>query len=300
MTLKSYEKVVGKISIDLARNTPAFNFCQTKPGKKFQDEFGDLIKEINTATAIRSVISFWDFYLSYIDEYFNKKSKSNSITNTLTPELFEILVNYLTETKENDFLQMLQIWFPLFLKSINSYFILALYAYIDNYFKSIYKLLMKTYSAESIVNFLTSLIPFRNPGDKFSVLSKNLPLTLSKEELGKILDKKNWQQTFKKMMKVRNDLAHVHPKVTKQVLEKNFPKLFNIAHKRCVKILNDNLKKNQNEDVKKAILKFFDKIESDLQMSFFLNEIGKACYGFIAIFDILINEFLEKKNVLYD
>ena len=294
-------ELIEEIADDLKKEKPELKACKTTPGKKFQKELNDLMNLMRQGNLFQISLDMISFLLKEINEILSKESiinlddeilikpvKENSQIKEFKVKLKDIF-NPLKIPKP---LQKIANNIPLYLETINSYYILALFAYIDYYCTSVFELLISQNCNKKIEKLLFYLRPKANPNIQINIIKDNLGL-INNVDLKKLLKGKTWQKSFEKLITLRNILAHEEPKVKKQVLSENFPSLYKIAQKKA----NDEFNK-QTEDNPKLNQEELEKLQKvtkpNFEMMLLLTDIGKECYGYLALIDILIDYFPNK------
>jgi len=304
LDFKELEKHVEYVAHDLMNEKPEFNTCKTKPGIKFQKELNDLLTLVRTGNFVPMMFDLSNWVIEGIIQMLSKEDvldqnevlelKSTQEISKI-PEVKITIKDILKSLKLPDYVQKIIDNLPLFLEPLNSYYILALFAYIDYYSTSIYEVIISENCNDNVKELLLYLRPRRNPNTQINILVDNLDL-ITKTELNKLLVGKTWKKTFEKLINLRNILAHEEPKVKKQALFDNFQKLHKIVKKKLVLIF-----KQQNQkklDAGKDInLELQELMRPYLEILLLQVEIGKECYGYLSLIDLLIYNFLEIENV---
>jgi len=300
MKYKTLEKEVGLTIKKLEQEKPEFISCLTEPGKKFQKEFSDLVSLVRKSYSVPMVfqlistfmVTFYEKmqvqYKEDLDEEFEVKSTKK--TSKIKKRKFN-LKDVINDLGISNFFQKIEYELPVYLEALNSYYIHALFAYIDFYLSSIYETIISSYSDDKIKELLLTLKPRRNINYQLTLLNDNLKL-IGKENLKDLLSKTTWLQTFKKLIDFRNVLAHEEPKVKQQLLFDEFPVLLKKANELTKKDFESDKQKDTDMDFI-DLYKLHGIIEPNMKTMFLLIEIGKECYGYISIIDILIDDFLK-------
>jgi len=299
MNEEELKKQIEIINTDLLDKKPKFKVCITLPGVKFQQEFNDLMDLVKKGNLIQITFDMIDWFVNFIIRDIEKKELDEEIEISPTKESSKIkkskkkisdIIKELLPNKLHDLFKEV----PKFLEALNSYFILALFAYIDFFTKSLYDLLVKEYCDKEVNDLFLSLPPKGNPKVRIKIILENLHI-ISDEKLNELLDNKTWKKTFEKFIKMRNILAHEAPLVKKQALIDNFPTLNNKAKDDFKLELKET--KIKNPDFTEEDLNEFSAIiKPCLEMLILLMEIGKECYGYLSIVDFLLNDFIQNRT----
>jgi len=300
MKNETLKQEIEIIISNLEKKESEFTSCLTVPGKKFQKELSDLVRLVRKTYSIPLVFQLISTFLDSLYEKITKENKEvlDEEYEVITKKNASIIKKRKFNLREtiNDigitnFMQKFEHELPIYLESLNSHYILALFAYMDHYLSSIYELIVTSYSDPKIRKLLLNLRIRGNLNFQLDFIFDNLKL-LSKKKFKELLQEKTWQSTFKKIIKFRNVLAHEEPKVKKQVLFKEFPNLYEKATELTKNDFADDIQKNTDFDFL-DLDKLHDIVEPNVKTMFLLIEIGKECYSYISFFDILIDNFLK-------
>jgi len=301
MKYKTLEKEVDLLLTTFTKEKPEFTSCLTEPGLKFQKEFSELVGLVRKTYSIPVVFQIFnttliDFYDKISENYKEELEEEFEVKSTKESSKFEKsrfkLKELIDKIGISNFFQKIEYELPIYLEALNSYYILALFAYIDYYLSSIYEIIITTYSNEKIKKLLLKIEPRRNIDWQLNLLNDNLKLAVSKSKLKELLKETSWQKTYKNLIKFRNILAHEEPKVKQKILFEKFPNLLIKAEELTKKDFESDKQKNTDVDFV-DLDKLQEILEPTIKTMFLLIEIGKECYGYISIIDILINDFLK-------
>lgn len=293
---------VDKLNEDLLDDQTLFNHFKTKPGKQFQKDFSSLTKFAEFTNIIPNIFSI----ISPILEDFKKRISETeaNIPKKLSIEFIdennEVIGKEIIEVKDLllDFVEPIKIpqeFEPKIIdmtKRVNSYYFLALHAYIDNYTNSILDLLVRKYCKPISVNYFGKLELKGNSKDKLKSI-KNRLIQFPPDDFNKILNGITWSETLSKLFDIRNIFAHVEPKAGLEILVEYFPLIVENTKKEIQSKIKVSIEPNSNLDTKLSneILEIILPIFHILAV---LVKIGNECYGYLALMDLLIYGFLKK------
>jgi hypothetical protein len=299
MNTEEIKNLIDQIANDMKKEKPEFNACLTKPGITFQNELSKLITLLRKGNLSQMVSNILTWFFDIIDNQFlsnteigNKKIEVHLIDDTSKVEIFTLeMKDVLQEIKIPEPFQKVFDNLPIFIEALNTYFILALFAYCDYYATTIYELIVKNNSNKNIESLLFYLHPRGNPKVQIKTIIEKLDI-ITEEEFFKCLNPNTWDSTFKMLIKLRNTLAHENPVVKKENLHNYFSALYMVNKELLEKIYQQNKEENENLSFEES-KQLQELIKPALETVTLLTEIGKECYGYISIIDILIDDFLK-------
>jgi hypothetical protein len=299
MEQKIIENKLKELEANIAKVDIKFESCLTNPGKKFQADLYKLIRLLEKSYSIPVLLQFFNSSKSILFDQISQQGEidlDNDIVITITGDGLEIpplktsFRKLIDDLDVSDPIQNIERELPVYLDALNSYYILSLFAYIDYYISEIYKLLVTTFSESKIHELLTELKPRGKLTDQieFIVINSNI---ITKNKFDKLFVDNKWDKIFGIFVKLRNILAHENPQMKIITLQREFNELYEsctLEIQESYTNLRDVVKPNiPNYDHLVEIIKPFIETET------LLIEIGKNCFGYIALVDILIDDFLK-------
>ena len=293
MDFEELKKQMDELTNELKKEPPEYKYLKTDSGKNFQDNFVELMGILNISNIIAlisPIISIMikifsngveEFAPSVKEKALKKENLSDSELEDTLKILLEKFLSTDSDTKMNEIITK-------FLNQINSYYFLALYAYIDLYSMSIYKYVISNLEEEQLFDIVINFNAMDNPTKRIGCIKKTLNL-INETRFNKLLRGRTWKESIEKLIELRNFLAHRDPILRKSLLEEKFPKTVKTkALKQTKKVFQQEAFNNLNNHVLTKIRKI---IEPNLLILFMLIEIGKDCYGYLALIDTLFDDY---------
>lgn len=305
MNENDLKRLVKDFTKKMNESPPNYNLFKTVHGKNFQTEMEDLmdtIDLINILPSLPDVATFMIEGLENIDGMdkddkniigldeeieliVKKQDKIISIKKTTLKELLDSIKNPITSNGEDsEFLSKS-------IHRVNSYYFLALFAYLDQYVNSILQDILTKYRAKHCIEFFDEFRRNREP--KF-ILEK-IRNKLEKGNIEKITilpEGKPWHVSFNTMLNLRHKFAHKQPKARRELLDEKFERISNDFSIDSKKIFDKYLQSQFLSD--KLILRYYNAIKPHFETLLILKQIGKECIGYLALYDHIIADFFKK------
>ena len=304
MNIDEIKKLIVEIEKGLKNSPIVYTGYLTTSGKVFENDYRVLLEFTNFSNIIFGLSNLFQPF----SEFANKVSEDimkEFVVNMRVPESF-------TDEDTSKARRILGNNFELFLDQIekesklkekiigylehqNSCFFLSLYSYMDNYLNTISELIKPHLDEDNLQKLESVFETNKGLNEKISTIKNVLPLC-SDSDFGSLLKGRAWEITFCNFIKRRHDMAHKDPKVKLLILEKYFKKQTDNARSNMQKISKGLSTEpgSINLDILRQYLERFISIfKINIMTLFTLIEIGKECFGYFAIIDILIFSKIE-------
>lgn len=285
------KKQMNKLENELKKDSPKYEFLKTKPGKIFQDNFVELMGIVNLSNfsaaispiILRIIKSFDKSWNDFTPDFKDKALKKENLSESeLTDSLDLFIEKFLTIDSDKNLDEIIS----KILNIINSYYFLALYAYIDLYSMSLYKFIISQLEEDELYETVIGFNAMENPSKRIWSIKKTLNV-IDDEKFDELRNGRTWKESFEMLIELRNFIAHRDPKLRISLLEERFPRaLKSKAKKQIKKVFNHQAFIQLDNQV---LSKIKEITESYLLTLFLLKEIGKECYGYLALIDNLID-----------
>jgi len=308
---KEYTKnksFIDKLQRDLAKDKTEFKHFMTDAGKQFQDDFNSLMKFTEETNVIPNlsplIIPVFNALKKHLED--SQKDDPLKVILKIVDKNDNILAEEIMEMKVliSDFFNSIKIpetFEPKIIDMtirINSYYFLALRAYIDNYVRMLFELLVDTCCNPITIDFFKNLEMKGNPKDKLKSIRNKL-ICYPTDDFNLLLSGITWGENFSKFFKIRNKFAHEKPEAELSILIEHFPnivdKMKGETEKKILNVLKTNpkLDPKMESEIKSTLIPIFHILSV-------LIKIGKECYGYLSFIDFMVYEFIKKdliKNV---
>jgi len=302
LEMDELKQIVDKLNNNLLSNSFEEGSFVTPAGKVFHENFVSLINftffGILTIETVPIGLSFLNFIKGRFkigelsDRILVKLARETPLTEEETEAVQKL---YIEDIKNKDIVEVAEDMIkdnPFYNKDFRakerlySHYIISLYAYYDSYVISLFKYIEGNLSNFDYVD-VRKINAFEDPKEKLNKLRIHFNL-IDKKELDKLLIVKRWETDISKLKDVRDKLVHRDPDA--KVID--IRQVFLESNKEAKKITKKFYKHEdfENYPFLKKLLKDFSPI---LDLLYLLMEIGKNCYGFLAIFDNLIHNYFE-------
>lgn len=285
------KKQMDKLENELKKDSPEYEFLKTQPGKIFQDNFVELMGIIslsNILAAISPIISriiksFENSWNDFTPDVKDKALKEEKLSESeVSFSLGLIIEKFLTVESDNNLDEIIS----KILNIINSYYFLALYAYIDLYSMSLYKFVISQLEEDELFETVKGFNAMENPGKRIWSIKKTLNV-IEDKKFDELRKSRTWKESFEILIKLRDFIAHRDPKLRVSLLEEKFSSTIKTKAKKQIKKAFDHQAFIKLDD--RVLSKIKEIIEPYLLILFLLLEIGKDCYGYLALIDNLID-----------
>ena len=292
---------MNELEEELQNDSPKYEFFRTEIGKKFEDQFEDLMNFATLSNFLSQIPYLYTIFSDWLnniqkktfEKYKGKVERNEDLSEEEQKEVKDIFTGELSKvlksTKTN---QKLKDTVSGFMERINSYFFLAYYAYLDVYVNSLFDFLKSRLEPDMYVLLQEKFDSKKYKNDQINVI-KNSIILISPEDFGSILKGRTWKESFDALIDRRHFMAHEDPLARYQMLKERFKKVVKKAEKRVKEFPKQFVSKK--EDIK-LFSKFFDKIKINLTILFSLIEIGNDCYSYLALIDTLIVETFQDET----
>ncbi|NHJ48075.1 MAG: hypothetical protein FK733_09835 [Asgard group archaeon] len=297
MEINMLVELMNNLEQNLNDSPPIYNSFKTKVGKKFENNFKELMEFTNLGNALSNIPYLYtissDFfdkfkiieYLPFVIKLFSDEPLSDIEQNELKEKIIHDItiiiesIEVKPETNEN---------VSKYMERINSYFFLAYFAYLDVYIKSIIEYLESILNPELFELLNEKIKSKRERNDLINIIKKTLSL-ITPEEFGLVLKKRSWKRSFDTLLDRRHFMAHNDPKARFGMLEAKFKEVTDKAKKQTNKLQKELASQFNKKNLVKKIL---DGLKFNLLVYFTLLEIGKDCYSYLALIDVLIEDYV--------
>jgi len=283
----------------MKKSPPVYTGYLTIPGNVFENDYRVLLEFTNFSNIIFGLSNLFQPFSEFankVSEDFMKEFVVNmrvpeSFTDEETSKARRILVNncelFFEQIEKESKIKEKIIGY---LEHQNSCFFLSLYSYMDNYLSIISELIKPHLDEDNLQKLEFVFKSNKGLDEKISTIKNVLPLC-SDSDFGSLLKDRAWEITFSNFIKRRHDMAHRDPKVKQLMLEKYFKKQTDNARSNMEKIpkeLSIEPKSNNLDILRQYLERFISIFKINIMTLLTLIEIGKECFGYFAIIDILI------------
>ncbi len=201
------------------KDTPIFDGFKSEPGKEFQTSFNELLGFISLGNLALGGIELYPLIQEIIKNIYkklprdmkrkaiNEESFSDLEIEESKPLIKNIAYNLVNSFEPNDELKEK---LSNFIERINSYFFLALYAYMEYYIEKLYESIRCNFDKKDILD-LDELINKRGDLNKKINKIKNKLKLVNRFEFGDLIRGKSWKKNFDNFLCSRHFMAHKTP-----------------------------------------------------------------------------------------
>jgi len=297
MNQNELEILVNEFKMKLNKSPPDFNLFLTEPGKKFQTEIVDLMGFISIGNIIPALPGILSTILESVKNRINTNldfdvliipKKNNSILHEQNLKIDDILDDF---NRSVSISKEVTLMISRFIARLNSYYFLALFAYIDHYVNSLYKLILSNYSKEDCIDLFDSFRPKGKPKEILLKIKEKMDLG-EITKINQLPDGEPWWESFSSLLNIRHKFAHKEPIARKELLYKNFKRISDNVIKDIKSLFVNNL---SNQNIENELISEIQNIlKPNFESLIILVQIGKECIGYLAIYDNLISEYFRK------
>jgi len=295
------QELVKEFNAKMKESPPKFDIFLTENGKNFQKEIMNLFDFLDFNSILPSTPEIIPVFLKDLKNKigenvdldseieYNVKFQEFSLTEKKPlGEYMDSFSNPITINEDGS---------ALITKSINrmnSYYFIALFAYMDHYVKSIHKDILTRYRAKQCIEYFDE---FRRRATNLKSILESIRNKLVMgvaKEIHNLNDVNQWCDTFNKMKDLRHEFAHIRPEIRREVLGENF------------KVISDEIRKSAKTEFSKYTTssnpddelesKLFTVIKPYFETLLILREIGKHCLSYLAVHDHLVANFFQKNK----
>lgn len=302
------EEQVMELERNLINEPTEYKGFITAPGINFQDNFKELMKIIQASNILPRVLNiFYPLAIDYIEKEYNNQEDQISIQASgkviITQKNKEPIINTFEFNESNLFAVLRQSINEIpkeiidvisqVIARLNSYYFLALYAYLDLYSLSIYKLIISELDETKIFKLMKNFRVLSNPLAKISQIKRSLNLVV-KYELNKESKIESWEKDFDKFINQRHSIAHRDPVVEILSLDAEYQEIVKKAKEKSTTKIDELFQdfKSQKE-VYAKIANIFGDI---LQTLYILMEFGASCFKYLALIDIVVDDYIRNNK----
>lgn len=311
MDTNSYKLIIDNMKENSQKLFPNFNEFKTEFGLDFQKNFINLMGFAIIGILIQGIPEMEEIYIRIFSEIgkeipiemviksFTDESLTSEEIQIFKEKFFdklqsiELVNDFEDNNSQSSLLDVLSLS-----ERINSYFIISLYAYIDLYSLSLYQHVLSSLKSTEIYDFNKEFKHNGDPKERINIITNYLRFT-NRELMKEFLANTTWETTIDKLKGIRDYTAHKDPllKLQKLICEiSNIDEKANSKIKSLKELIDSRLIQFEKYDeLKKFLVKTEKMFESILQILFILFEIGKDCYYYLALIDIQISNFYNKK-----
>ena len=297
MSLDELKQLIIDLEKQLGTNSWKFNGFKTPIGLIFHDNFVSFITfnfqsmlsqiilplGINLNTTLKEKVDFREIAKEVID----KLAQGEAFSAKGSQKFQEILIKDLKAKSNKEMAANLTLQNLLFgsdrviKKRLYSQFFISLFNYIEIYTTELTKSIFRELNEHhDIFDFANQFSSEKNPWKKLSLMCGKLEL-ISRDDLPKVLGERTWEASLILVIEKRNYFAERYPLIETDTLKKQFPQSLEKADSIIATLQTEELKKTEHA------FELYQQLEPLLHELFLLVEIGKECYGYLAMMDTL-------------
>ena len=293
------EELVKKFTTKLNKSPPDFDLFLTEQGIKFQADIFDLMGFISVGNLIPALPSIMSTTLDGIKNRLDVDLDYDVLIIPKKPDSIIPKQKLKMEDVFDDFTKSMELSKEVTslisnsINRLNSYYFLALFAYMDHYVDSIHKEILAKYRAKQCIELFDS---FRTKGRPRFIL-ESIRTKLDLGEVGKITmlpEGKSWHDSYIKMLELRHEFAHRKPIARREMLDNNLKRISKDAAKEVKTIFRNNL--IDPNSANELLSEIQNILRPNFETLLILVQIGKECSGYLALYDHLIDEFFTKNK----
>jgi len=295
------EELVKIIDTKLNKSPPNYDLFLTEQGKKFQIDMIDLMGIISIGNLIPALPGIISSMMGFVKDSIQDEDldfdvvfiprKPGSIIKKQKMKMEDVIDDF---TKSITISDKVTTMINGAINRLNSYYFLALFAYMDHYVSSLYLEFLGKYCTNHSIEMIDS---WRTKGKPKLIIEKfrtHLDLGEIKKRIITIPDRKPWHDSFMNMLKLRHEFAHKVPSARREILEEKLKRISSDATKEVRKLFrNEFTVQNMNNEQVSEIQNI---LKPNFEILVILNQVGKECLGYLALYDHLLDEYFTKNK----